>query len=181
MIETLKELFIYFKNPILEEDQNIDFSYRIKKFISLLLICLATGFLISPLFILIESLGFVDMQNHAMEDLMKKLSKPIIFLFAAIIAPVFEELIFRAPLTAFKKKNQFRIAFYVFTILFGLVHITNFDITTNVLLLSPILVLPQLLVGGYFGFIRIRFGLVWSMALHGCYNAILMLVSFSTY
>ena len=105
----------------------------------------------------------------------------VTFVFAALIAPVFEELIFRAPLTAFKKKNQFRIAFYVFAILFGFVHITNFELTTNVLILSPILVLPQTLVGGYFGFIRVRFGLLWSIALHGSYNAILMLVSFSSY
>ena len=67
---------------ILEEDINTNFSYRIKKFGFLLIICLATGFIISPLFVLIEELGFVDMQEHAMEDLMKKLSKPVIFVFA---------------------------------------------------------------------------------------------------
>lgn len=181
MTETIKALFAYLKNPILEEDINTNFSYRIKKFGFLLIICLATGFIISPLFVLIEELGFVDMQEHAMEDLMKKLSKPVILVFAAVITPVFEELIFRAPLTAFKKKNQFRIAFYVFAILFGFVHINNFEITTNVVILSPILVLPQTLLGGYFGFIRVRFGLLWSMALHASYNAILMLVSFSYY
>ena len=63
-------------------------------------------------------------------------------------------------------------------LLFGFVHITNFDFTTSVLLLSPILVLPQLLVGGYFGYIRVRFGLQWSILLHGSYNCFFILLSF---
>ena len=115
-----------------------------------------------------------------MEDMMKNLSKPVIFLFVVVIAPLFEELIFRAPLTLFKGKKSFRIGFYVFAVLFGLVHISNFTMTTNVLLLAPILVLPQTLLGGYLGFIRVRFGLGWSMALHACYNGVLMLITFST-
>ena len=68
---------------------------------------------------------------------------------------------------------------YVFAILFGLVHITNFKITPSVLLLAPILVLPQICIGGFLGFIRVRFGLLWSIALHGSYNGILMLISFA--
>jgi len=179
MLNFIKELIAYFKNPTLSKDSNTDFKHRIQIFGKLLVVCLVTGFIISPIFVLIEKLGLVDMQEHAMEELMKKMSKAIVFVFATVIAPLFEELIFRAPLTAFKKEKQFKIGFYVFAILFGFVHITNFNITTTVLLLSPLLVLPQTLVGGYLGYIRVRFGLLWSMALHSSYNGILMLVSFS--
>ncbi len=180
MKKTFFELLNYIKNPVLEEDANPDFKYRIKKFGFILIICLITGIAISPVFTLIEELGLVNMEDHAMEDLMNRFSKPVIFFFAVIIAPFFEELIFRAPLTLFKKAKSFKIAFYVFAVLFGLVHITNFKITTNVLLLTPILVAPQTILGGFFGFIRVRFGLGWSMALHACYNGILMLIAFST-
>jgi membrane protease YdiL (CAAX protease family) len=180
MKEICKELLAYLKNPVLEKDANTNFSYRFRKFSYLLFISLITGIVISPLFVIIEQLGFVDMQEHAMEEMMLKFSKPIIFLFAVVLAPVFEELIFRAPLTAFKSKKSFKFGFYILAILFGLVHITNFKITTNVLLLAPILVLPQTLLGGYFGFIRVRFGLLWSIALHACYNGILMLITFSS-
>jgi hypothetical protein len=180
MKETFQELLVYLKNPILEKDENQDFNYRIKKFSHLLVICLLTGLLITPIFAIIEELGWVNMDDHAMEDMMKDFTKPIIFLLVVVIAPLFEELIFRAPLPLFKGKMSFRIGFYVFAVLFGLVHISNFTMTTNVLLLAPILVLPQTLLGGYLGFIRVRFGLGWSMALHACYNGVLMLITFST-
>lgn len=179
MKETFFELLKYLKNPVLEQDSNTDFKYRLKKFSHLLIISLATGLLLSPIFVIIEEFGWVNMDDHAMEDMMKNFSIPVIFFLAVILAPLFEELIFRAPLTLFKKPKNFKIGFYVFAILFGLVHITNFKITQNVLLLTPLLVLPQTLLGGYFGFIRIRFGLGWSMALHAFYNGILMLITFS--
>lgn len=179
MNETFQELLSYLKNPILEKDSNQNFKYRFKKFGYLLVLCLLTGILITPLFVIIEELGLVNMEEHAMEEMLKKFSKPALFLMAAIVAPVLEELIFRAPITLFKTKTSFRIGFYVFAIIFGLVHLSNFTITKNVILLAPILVLPQILLGGYLGFIRVRFGLGWSIALHGCYNGILVLLTFS--
>lgn len=180
MKDTFIELYTYLKNPVLEQDENTNFTYRIKKFGFLLAICIITGIAIMPLFAIIEQTGLVDMEQHAMEDLINKYPKYVIFLLAAVAAPLLEELIFRAPITAFKKKKNFKIAFYSFTIIFGLVHITNYSITENVILLAPILILPQLLVGSYFGFIRVRFGLIWSIALHGFYNGILTIAFLST-
>lgn len=179
MKETFSELITYLRNPVLEQDSNSSFKYRIKKFSYLLLLCLAIGFVFSPIFVLIEESGWIDMEEHAMKDMMDRFSKPVIFFLAVIIAPLFEELIFRAPLTLFKKPKNFKIAFYFFAILFGLVHITNFKITQNVILLAPVLVAPQTILGGVFGFIRVRFGLSWSILLHGFYNGILMLITFS--
>ena len=180
MKQTFLEVLSYLKNPILEKDSNEDFNYRIKKFGFLLIISIVTGFLISPIFVIIEEFGLVNMDDHAMEEMLEKFPKPAIFFFAVIIAPIIEELIFRAPLTLFKNNNFFKIGFYTLTILFGLIHISNFTVTTNVLLLAPILVLPQILLGGYLGFIRVRFGLGWSVVLHASYNGILMLIALST-
>ncbi|MGB0880452.1 MAG: CPBP family intramembrane glutamic endopeptidase [Polaribacter sp.] len=180
MKKTFQELLSYLKNPILEKDTNQDAKYRFKKFGYLLIICLLTGFLISPIFVIIEEFGLINMEDHAMEEMMKNFPKVAIFVLAVVVAPSFEELIFRGPLTLFKGRKSFKIAFYTLTILFGLVHISNFTITKNVLLLTPILVLPQILLGGYLGFIRVRFGLGWSIALHACYNGILMLITLST-
>ncbi|MGK0414323.1 MAG: membrane protease YdiL (CAAX protease family) [Polaribacter sp.] len=179
MKKTFFELIRYIKNPVLEKDSNTDFTYRIKKFGFILLICLLLGIAFTPIFSIIEATGLINMEEHAMEDMMKMFSKPVIFLFAVIVAPLFEELIFRAPLTLFKDTKTFKIAFYVFAIIFGLIHISNFNITQNVLILAPILVAPQTILGGVFGFIRVRFGLGWSMGLHACYNGILMLLTFS--
>jgi hypothetical protein len=177
MKKILGEIYRYLKNPTNHEDKNKNFSYRMKNFFTILIISLLTGVLISPIFALIGELGFINLENHAMEEIMKNYTKLELFLFAVIMAPIGEELFFRAPITAFKKAKAFKIGFYVFALLFGFIHITNFEMTQNVILLSPILVAPQILIGGYLGFIRVRFGLIWSIALHASYNSILMAIS----
>lgn len=179
MKETFQELIIYLKNPLLEEDPNKNNSYRFTKFLHLLLISFITAMVSLALIGLVDELGLVNLaEDHKAEELFNSLPKIVVFFLVVVLAPLLEESIFRAPLTAFKKGKQFRIAFYIFAILFGFVHITNYEISTNVLLLSPILVLPQTLLGFYLGFIRVRFGLLWSIALHAVYNGIFVISSF---
>jgi membrane protease YdiL (CAAX protease family) len=180
MKDTFNELVSYLKNPVLEKDTNQENSYRFKKFFHLLVISILTGAALTPLFALIEHLGWVDMNTHAMEELMKNHSKWFIAFFTIIIAPLFEELFFRAPITFFQNKKYFKIAFYAFAVIFGLIHLSNFEITTNVLLLAPILVAPQIILGGYLGFIRVLFGLQWSILLHASYNTFFVLITFAS-
>ena len=85
-----------------------------------------------------------------------------------------EEIIFRGPLILFKQIKLFKIAFYAIGIIFAYVHLFNFELTTNVILFSPLLVAPQFFVGLIFGYIRIRFGLLWSILLHSLYNGLLV-------
>jgi uncharacterized protein len=178
MKETFQEVVAFIKNPTLEKGNNSDLFYRFKIFLHLLILSIITGFVFTPVFIIIEEMGLVNMDDHAIDDVFKRFSKPMIFFLTVVIAPVFEELIFRGPITLFKRKNTFKFAFYIFTILFGLIHITNYTITTSVILLTPFLVAPQLLVGAYFGFIRTKFHLGWSMLLHSAYNTFFMLIAF---
>lgn len=179
MQQTFQELISYLKNPVLEKDPNQDPKYRSKKFLHLLLISVITGMVCSPIFVLIESAGLVDMENHAMEKLLRDMPKIKVLFLAAVVAPLIEELVFRAPITVFKNKRLFNTAFYFLAILFGLVHLSNFTITNNVILLAPILVAPQIILGGYLGYIRVRFGLGWSILLHSAYNFIFILISFA--
>ncbi|TMM28869.1 CPBP family intramembrane metalloprotease [Polaribacter aestuariivivens] len=178
MKETLFALIAYFKNPILKEDENTNLNYRFTLFLKIFAICVITGIIITPVFALLEALEWVNMDSHEVEKMFKGMAKWKVILTGAIIIPVIEELIFRAPITAFKKPKYFKIGFYFFALLFGFVHISNFEISTTVLLLSPILVLPQILIGFYLGYIRVRLGLQWSMLLHGCYNCFFILLSF---
>ncbi|MGJ8745748.1 CPBP family intramembrane glutamic endopeptidase [Polaribacter sp.] len=177
MKETFLNLINYLKNPVLEKDSNTTLKYRFKIFFHLLIISIITGIIIAPFFAILEELQLVNMENHKIEAMFKDMGVLQIIALAAILVPIIEEAIFRAPITAFKKPLYFKVAFYSFALLFGFVHISNFDITTNVLLLSPLLVLPQILLGGYLGYIRVRFGIQWSMLLHGTYNCILILLS----
>ena len=166
MIKYSQELIAFLKKPTLKKDENINFKYRLKSFIYLLIISLLTSICLSPIFAIIQETGLVNMDEHAMDEMMKKVSKPMLFFLVVIAAPFIEEFIFRGPITLFKNSKKFTIVFYSFAILFGFIHITNFTITKNVLLLAPFLVILQIFLGAYFGFIRIRFGLFWSIALH---------------
>lgn len=168
MKKTFNELITYLKNPVLAKDKNTNISYRVEKFVHLFLISVATAIILMLPLMLIEEMGWVNMDNHAMSKLMEENSYGMILFLAVIIAPLFEELFFRAPLTLFK--NGFKYAFFILAVIFGLIHILNFEMTTNVMLLAPVLILPQTILGGYLGFIRVRFGLEWSILLHACYN-----------
>lgn len=178
MLETLKIVFLYLKNPILEEDENKQLGYRISFFTKLLGLAVLFGFATTPLFVIFEEMGWIDMEQHKLEEAFKDMSPLLILLIAGILVPFFEELIFRAPMTLFHKPSHFRWSFYGFTLVFGFIHITNYDINSAVLLLAPFLVLPQLFVGVVLGYIRVRFGLLWSIALHAVYNTLFFSISF---
>ncbi|WP_435263655.1 hypothetical protein [Tenacibaculum sp. nBUS_03] len=111
MKNTFRELITYLKNPVLEKDKNSNLSYRFTKFIHLLIICILTSGILMPLFYLIEYLGLIDMEKHAMEEMMKTLSKPMIFFFAVVLAPLIEELIFRGQLPYSKIKHHIKLPF----------------------------------------------------------------------
>lgn len=179
MRKTFNELIDFIKNPVLIKDPNTDPKYRLQKFLHVFIISIISIGLLTPLLSLIEVSGLVDMENHAVVEMMEKFTIAQVFLLAAILAPLLEELFFRAPLTLFKSPKDFKIAFYTFTILFGLIHLSNYTITTNVLLLTPILVAPQVILGSYLGFLRVKFGLGWSILLHALYNAFFISISFA--
>jgi hypothetical protein len=75
--------------------------------------------------------------------------------------------------------QQYGWVFYGATALFALLHLINFSPDLQILMLAPILVLPQLLLGFVLGYIRIRLGMTWAIALHGLYNALILLVAYT--
>lgn len=177
MKQTFLEFLSYLKNPILKKDENSSKNHRFKILIHILLFCIIAASISTPLFNLFDELGWISLDNHKVEKVFKNLPWLAILLVGGIIVPFLEELLFRAPITLFKKPNSFKYAFYFFAIVFGLVHITNFQLTTTVLLLAPILVLPQLFAGFALGFLRIRFGLRWAVLLHCVYNIFFLSLS----
>jgi membrane protease YdiL (CAAX protease family) len=174
MNKTLNELIYFLKNPILEKDTNHNFFYRFKILLSLLWISITISFFISLVNGLLTSLGVLQDIIHITDTLFEDSNGFEILFIAAVIAPVTEEIIFRGPLILFKQIKLFKMAFYAIGIIFAYVHLFNFKLTTNVILFSPLLVAPQFFVGLIFGYIRIRFGLLWSILLHSLYNGLLV-------
>jgi hypothetical protein len=66
-------------------------------------------------------------------------------------------------------KNTYTFSFLCHT--FGIVHITNYKLSYTILLLSPILIAPQILVGLLL-VLRVRYGFVWGFLLHALHNAV---------
>ncbi len=160
----LKEVLHFFKKPVYQEDENTDLKYRFGIFKKLLLYSLLFSFMLGVLLGLLENGFDLDLGQHAMDTFLSKYA-PLFLLFVVV---------FLGPLIFFKGHRSFPIVFYLITLIFGFVHLSNFGLNTTTILLSPLLVSPQLCVGLILGFIRIRFGLIWSIGLHACYNLILV-------
>jgi len=77
--------------------------------------------------------------------------------------------------------KNYRLIVYVSSILFGLIHILNYNLTLPIILLSPIFFLPQIIAGFAYAFIRTKFGLILSIFSHSFYNLSLymLLIFFS--
>lgn len=179
---TLKNIYTYIKAPTCERDEKLS----LKEKGVFLLIVLGLSYALNILFIMLiaglEQLGLFSMEDHAINKMFEDLSPMIILITAIVAAPVIEELIFRAPITLFcRYKRSFRWIFYGFALLFGYVHITNYELTTNVLLISPILVAPQIILGLLLGMIRVRLGLIYAILFHAVYNGLLVIPSVLLY
>ena len=169
-----KQVLYFLKNPVYQEDENTYFKYRLLILGQLLVFALTISFVLGMVIGGLESLLELDLGKHAIEEIIDGRSPWFLFGAAVILAPLLEEFFFRGPLFFFEKSRYFKHAFYVLTLIFGFYHITNFEMTTTTLALSPILVAPQLCVGVFLGFIRVRLGLPWAVALHACYNLVLV-------
>lgn len=66
--------------------------------------------------------------------------------------------------------------FYIAAVLFGLVHISNFSpFYPNLFLIYPVFVLPQLIMGFGFGYVRIKYGFFYGFIIHFMVNLMFVL------
>ncbi|MCK5848016.1 MAG: CPBP family intramembrane metalloprotease [Caldisericia bacterium] len=98
---------------------------------------------------------------------------------ASIMVGILVTLFLSIPKISNKTKNfwekHFIWIFYGFTVLFGLFHISNYTpLTKIVLIVSPILILPQITSGIILGYLRTKFGFFWGCLFHGLWNSILI-------
>ena len=167
-------LIAFLKFPDYQVDENRNLKYRLGIFLKLLVLSLALSLILATLIGSVQSFFGLDFGEHAIEALFENYSVLFIFIAAVVFAPLLEEVIFRAPMALFKKSRYFHIAFYTFTLTFGFYHLLNFEVNNTVLLFSPLLVAPQISVGAILGYIRVKFGLLWAIALHAIYNLVLI-------
>jgi len=72
--------------------------------------------------------------------------------------------------------KYFRFIFWFSALLFGLLHATNFQGNTLVILLfSPLLCFPQIIMGLILGYIRMNYGFIYGVLIHFVINSIMLL------
>ena len=169
----IRRLLTYLQHPEYREDPETSYSYRIKAITQLMIWALGIGVVLGLLMGILGQLGPWELDEHAFDQLLEEYPIPLIGFLLVVVAPVLEELIFRAPLWFFRGSRHFKIVCYGAAVSFGAVHLSNFPNISEIWFLAPLLISPQVVLGLFLGYIRVRFGLAWAMAFHGVYNGIL--------
>tara|TARA_R110002051_G_scaffold325044_1_gene425443 strand:- start:26153 stop:26713 length:561 start_codon:yes stop_codon:yes gene_type:complete len=171
----INEIWSFFKNPTYDPYTDLSLGEKAIIFYKILILAISSSFILGLAVGGITAVLKIDLGTHSVDEMLATYSILLVFLLGIIIAPVVEELVFRAPLALFNKSSYFKFAFYASVLLFGAVHLSNFELFTEYLWLAPLLVAPQISAGIYLGFIRVKLGLQWSILLHAGHNAILFL------
>jgi membrane protease YdiL (CAAX protease family) len=198
--ETYTDLISFLKNPIDEAGPELSIAQKFKSVISLLIIEIPLMAVLILLISGLETLGLVDPDNHKIMDMIKSYPVVLLLVLTVVIGPLIEELIFRlylrykdnyalrflisiVSLTGVRNeqkaetffislwKKRYKFIFYFSAVIFGLIHISNFEFSYTILLLSPILVAPQIILGLIIGYSRVRNGFVSGLLLHSLHNA----------
>lgn len=89
---------------------------------------------------------------------------------ATILAPVLEELVFRLSLGYYRHKRYFKWLYYLSALLFGWIHIINYDFDRTHYFFIPFITMTQSFSGLMFGYIRIIYGFWYGVLLHSLFN-----------
>ena len=209
LVLTFRDLWYFIKKPVELKKVRIPLKVKIGTCLALFIIQIPPLLGLSGLLGGLEILGLWEDDMHRLQKIFKEMKPGLIFFFAVIIAPFLEEIMFRLGLKLrsnflilwplqllilLQVSNKINLLktirnfwnkfyawiFYLITIAFGLIHILNFKPSLNIYLLAPVLVAPQILIGINLGYLRIRFGLIWSILFHAFYNGILLSIALLT-
>jgi hypothetical protein len=209
IVMTFHALWRFIKKPVELSEDKASLQLKIGTCGALFLIQIPPLLVLMALVGGLEQLGLWDEDMHSLQKIFQEMEPVLIFFFAVIMAPLLEEVMFRlilrfrsnflilwsihigVALHLGQKKSLLKTArkvwdkfygrvFYLMTMAFGLMHIMNFEPSLNIYLLAPILVAPQILIGINLGYLRVRFGLIWSILFHAFYNGVLMSIALLT-
>ncbi len=97
-----------------------------------------------------------------------------VYLFFVVFFSVIFSCIIKKKLTKERVQKiytkRFNQIFYVSIIFFAVVHIFNFYNTAGIWYILPLLAIPQLIFGALFSYIRMRYGITWSILGHFLHN-----------
>jgi len=101
----------------------------------------------------------------------------VIFVLTTVTVtfPLFSIPKIKQQLELFWKQN-FRWIFYFFCLTFAWVHILNYELTLEHILLMPVITLPKLVSAMCYGYVRMHYGFIYCFAIHMLNNGIAFIV-----
>lgn len=96
----------------------------------------------------------------------------LVSLFGFVLGSFFVRVLPHEKIRGFYHR-RFAWIFYGSTAVFGLVHIFNYYNLGSLWYLVPFLVLPQLIFGAIFAYVRMLYGVGWAMIGHFVHNAVI--------
>ena len=200
---TWTEFYSFLINPIDKEASIQNLEIKFKQLFSILAINIPIMIVLLVIIYGVEQTGLIDVSNHKVVDILQRLPFWTVVLFGVFIIPFVEEIVFRLHLrlqynypvkiliflsciAGKNKKEEFRkfIAgkwntyyrgiIYVSALVFALIHISNYEYSIMLLVLSPIIVMPQFVIGLFAGYLRVKYGFIWGFYLHSLHNLIFL-------
>ncbi|MGP1993920.1 CPBP family glutamic-type intramembrane protease [Zobellia laminariae] len=96
-------------------------------------------------------------------------------IFGLMVYMVFKKNPFLSEFLSSFYKNKFKIIFYGFSLIFGLVHLRNYEISYSNIFWVSIIIAPFFLSALIYGYIRMRYSIKESIIMHSLYNLILFM------
>lgn len=75
----------------------------------------------------------------------------------------------------FWSKNKVGI-FYITLLIFSLLHLKNYNITIELIAISPIVILPKILKGIFYSYVRLNYGIILAVCFHFLNNGFLSII-----
>jgi uncharacterized protein len=106
------------------------------------------------------------------------LYKKVFFMFIPVSLISLISLYFLLNKKGFKNLQtfflgHFKLFFYLSSFLFGFLHVTNYEpFNYKLIIVMPILISPIVVTGILLGFIRMKFGIIYSILLHSLINLV---------
>jgi membrane protease YdiL (CAAX protease family) len=199
----VKNLIFFLRYPTEYSTHRDTLTDKFIRLFILLILELGVIFVLSPFLSIILGLFNFDEGEHAVSRMVAEESTLYIFISAVVLAPLIEEIMFRLFLRyrrnypmlillylikksgAYGKGNihiliyrwwrkRFKYIFYASALLFGAIHMSNYDNGDTLFLLFPLFTFPQIVMGLFLGYIRLKQGFIWSVLLHALHNMTLM-------
>jgi membrane protease YdiL (CAAX protease family) len=200
--KTYRRLFRFIRKPDDQSSADVRFSSKLRTLLALFLL---NATLVCIWMFVVSFLGIDNLENANANLLEMPFGKML--LIGVITIPLLEEILFRFPMKYERNyllhlliaavglfapakhrsailanarslwSRFFGLFFYGMTLVFAFAHLNNYVDAEKLLIWSPFLIFTQFLTGLVLGYIRIRFGLLWSWGYHALFNFVLLSVA----